>query len=99
MPCGIESPITLKNKEGTSAYWFSMQVVNANEPVASLEVSTDGGSTWQETTRSDYNFFENDSGFGAETVDVRVTSQSGGKIHVKNVGCSSGSEKEASSNF
>ncbi|KAI9040640.1 putative extracellular cellulase CelA/allergen Asp F7-like [Aspergillus affinis] len=99
VPCGIDSPITLKNKEGTSAYWFSMQVVNANEPVEKLEVSTDGGSTWQATTRSDYNFFENESGFGTESVDVKVTAKSGGVVTVKNVGCQSGVEKEATSNF
>lgn len=99
VPCGIDSPITLKNKEGTSAYWFSMQVVNSNEPVEKLEVSTDGGSTWQATTRSDYNFFENESGFGTESVDVKVTAKSGGVVTVKNVGCQSGVEKEASGNF
>ncbi|GIK00309.1 hypothetical protein Aspvir_004331 [Aspergillus viridinutans] len=64
VPCGITSPLVLKNKEGTSQYWFSMQVVNAAEPVAKLEVSTDGGKTWQGTTRTSYNFFEMSSGFG-----------------------------------
>ncbi|RHZ48606.1 putative extracellular cellulase CelA/allergen Asp F7-like [Aspergillus thermomutatus] len=97
--CDIDSPLVLKNKEGTSAYWFSMQVVNANEPVEKLEVSTDGGSTWQATTRTYYNFFENSSGFGTDTVDVRVTGQSGATLTVKNVGCSSGSSVTASSNL
>ncbi|KAB8254686.1 RlpA-like double-psi beta-barrel-protein domain-containing protein-containing protein [Aspergillus pseudonomiae] len=96
--CDIDSPLKLKNKEGTSAYWFSMQVVNANEAVTSLEVSTDGGSTWQSTTRSDYNYFENSSGFGTETVDVRVTGKSGKVVTVKNVGVSSGTEVTASGN-
>lgn len=76
-----------------------MQVVNANEAVAKLEVSTDGGKTWQGTTRSAYNFFENTSGFGTDTVDVRVTSTSGGTVTVNGVGCSSGAQTTASSNF
>ncbi|KAH8897512.1 barwin-like endoglucanase [Thozetella sp. PMI_491] len=97
--CGITSPITLQNKSGTSQYWFSMQVVNSNEPVTSLEVSTDGGSTWQATTRRDYNFFENPSGFGTTTVDVRVTSKSGQSIVVSNVSVASDSKATASSNF
>jgi len=75
--CGITSPIKLHNKSGTSAYWFSMQVLNHNEPVSALEVSTDGGSTWEKTTRQPYNFFENSSGFGTDSVDVRVTAESG----------------------
>ncbi|TPX14638.1 uncharacterized protein E0L32_005330 [Thyridium curvatum] len=99
VPCGISSPLVLHNKSGTSAYWFSMQVVNANEPVASLEVSTDGGSSWQKTQRAQYNFFENQSGFGTESVDVRVTSRAGKTIVVKNVSVASDASVTASSNF
>ncbi|KAJ5836592.1 Barwin-related endoglucanase [Penicillium robsamsonii] len=97
--CDLDGPIKLKNKEGTSAYWFSMQVVNANEPVASLDVSTDGGSTWQETSRQYYNFFENSAGFGTSTVDVRITGASGKTVVVKNVGVGSGNEVTAKSNL
>ncbi|KAJ8120556.1 hypothetical protein ONZ43_g2760 [Nemania bipapillata] len=97
--CPISSPLVLHNKSGTSAYWFSMQVVNANEPVSKLEVSTDGGSTWKSTTRQDYNFFENASGFGTDTVTVRVTSESGSTVVVKNVSVASDSQVTASSNF
>ncbi|PWY69247.1 hypothetical protein BO83DRAFT_428582 [Aspergillus eucalypticola CBS 122712] len=97
--CGITSPIELVNKSGTSAYWFAMQVVNSNLPVTKLEVSTDSGSTWQSTTRSSYNYFENQSGFGTDTVDVRVTAEDGSQITVKNVSVSSGSSVTASSNF
>ncbi|KAH1299827.1 hypothetical protein KXX11_006071 [Aspergillus fumigatus] len=99
VPCGITTPLVLKNKEGTSPYWFSMQVMNANEPVAKLEVSTDGGKTWQGTTRTSYNFFEKSSGFGKDTVDVRVTGQSGATLTVTNVGTSSGSSVTAKSNL
>ncbi|KAL4900166.1 RlpA-like double-psi beta-barrel-protein domain-containing protein-containing protein [Aspergillus multicolor] len=97
--CAITTPLTLRNKSGTSAYWFSMQVVNANGAVKSLEVSTDGGSTWQSTTRSDYNYFENSSGFGTDSVDVRVTGADGGVITVKNVSVASGESVTADGNF
>ncbi|KAF9880018.1 hypothetical protein CkaCkLH20_02829 [Colletotrichum karsti] len=97
--CGISSAIKLHNKSGTSSHWFSMQVLNHNEPVASLEVSTDGGSTWQKTTRQQYNFFENSSGFGTETVDVKVTSKSGKTVTVKDVSVAADSEASASGNF
>lgn len=76
-----------------------MQVVDANEPVTKLEVSTDGGSTWQSTTRTYYNYFEQSSGFGTDTVTVRVTGKSGNTVTVKDVGCSSESEYTASSNL
>ena len=99
MTCGITTPIVLHNKSGTSQYWFSMQVVNANEPVKSLEVSTDSGKTWQSTTRKDYNFFEYQSGFGTQTVDVKVTSTTGKTITVSNVSVEADSQHKASSNF
>jgi len=97
--CPITSALQLHNKEGVSAYWFSMQVVNANKGVTKLEVSADGGSTWEGTTRQTYNFFENSSGFGTTTVDVRVTSVDGDVVTVKNVAVSSGASTTASSNF
>ncbi|KAM0194189.1 hypothetical protein ACHAPA_005130 [Fusarium lateritium] len=97
--CGITTPLVLHNKEGTSANWFSIQVVNANEPVKSVEVSTDGGSTWKETERQDYNFFENPAGFGTTSVDVKVTSSTGKTVVVNKVGVTAGAEYKAKANF
>jgi len=97
--CGITSPLVLHNKSGTSKYWFSMQVVNHNEPVKSLEVSIDGGSTWQATNRKDYNFFENPSGFSTKTVDIRITSTTSKTIIIHNVGVDSDAEYKANTNF
>jgi expansin (peptidoglycan-binding protein) len=99
VPCGITSPLVLKNKSGTSQYWFSMQVQNANQPISKLEVSTDSGKTWKATTRKDYNYFENSSGFGTSSVDVRVTSVNGGTVVVKGVGVASSTTKTAGGNF
>jgi expansin (peptidoglycan-binding protein) len=99
VPCGITSPIVLKNKEGTSKFWFSMQVMNSNVPISKLEVSVDGGKTWKATTRKDYNFFENPAGFGADSVDVKVTSTSGSAIVVKSVSIAPKSTKTGPSNF
>lgn len=75
-----------------------MQVVNANGAVDKLEVSTDGGSTWTSTTRSSYNFFENSSGFGTDTVTVRVTGASGTTVTVTDVSVASEAKTTASSN-
>ena len=64
-----------------------MQVVNANKAISSLEVSTDGGYSWQGTSRQSYNFFEN-GGLAypiSGPVDVRVTSVDGDQIVVGGV--------------
>jgi expansin len=76
-----------------------MQVVNANKRVASLDVSTDGGSTWKSTSRQSYNFFENSSGFGTSTVDVKVTSIDGDVVVVKDVEVTPDLLVTASANF
>ena len=89
----------LKNKEGVSPFWFSMQVMNANVAIASLSVSTDGGATWKATTRSKYNFWENTSGFGTSSVDVKVTGTNGKSVVVKGVSVSPGVTKEAGGNI
>jgi len=99
VPCDITSPIVLKNKDGASPYWFSMQVVNANVPVAKLEVSTDGGNTWQATQREQYNFFNKEGGFGTSVVDVRITSKTGKVITVNGVSVGSGVTHTAGENF
>lgn len=99
VPCGLaRAPLRLRNKEGTSAWWFSMQVVGADVPVRALEVSTDGGRAWQPTTRREYNFFENPRGFGAETVSVRVTGETGRSVVVHGVGMDPNLEVTASGN-
>lgn len=99
VPCGITDPIVLKNKSGTSKFWFSMQVMNANVAVEKLEVSTDGGKTWQATTRQPYNFFENPSGFGADTMDIKVTSSNGKSVITKGVSIAANSVKTGAGNF
>ncbi|KAH7074835.1 RlpA-like double-psi beta-barrel-protein domain-containing protein-containing protein [Paraphoma chrysanthemicola] len=99
VPCGITTPLVLKNKSGTSKFWFSMQVMNANVGVAKLDVSTDGGKTWKPTTRQPYNFFENSAGFGTDSVDVKVTSVDGKTVVVKGVSIAADTTKTAGGNF
>lgn len=87
VPCGITSPLSVRTEDGVSQWWFSMQVTEANKPVKSLDVSTDGGKTWQATQRRDYNFFQklDRKGFGTKPVDIRINSQEGQSIIIKNV--------------
>jgi expansin (peptidoglycan-binding protein) len=66
-----------------------MQVLNANQPVTTLEVSTDHGKTWQATDRQDYNFFKKTGGgggFGSDRVGLRITCYDGKQVSVDGVG-------------
>lgn len=66
---------------------FSLQVLNCNFPITDLEVSVDDSQTWEGTVRQDYNYFEKEekSGFGKDTVAVRVTCSNGRQVIVPNV--------------
>ncbi|KAL8285819.1 hypothetical protein RB597_002749 [Gaeumannomyces tritici] len=100
-PCGIKEPLKVRNKDGTSRFWFAMQVFNSDKKVTALDVSTDGGRTWQPTARRDYNFFEKPGGgggFGADAVTVRVTCAGGGTVTMQNVGMTSGATFTAAGN-
>jgi expansin (peptidoglycan-binding protein) len=88
--CLFQAPLAVQNKEGTSQYYFSMQVQNSNWPVETLQVSTDGGRSWQNTISRDYNYFEKDSksggaGFGTEKVDLKITCFNGNSVYMRDV--------------
>ncbi|KAL3417457.1 extracellular cellulase (rare lipoprotein A) [Phlyctema vagabunda] len=97
--CPITSPLQLRNKSGVSQWWFSMQVRNANQAVAKLEVSTNSGKTWLATQRQTYNYFQIASGTGTTVVDVRVTSKDGKVVTVKSVPIKENQVVSATSNF
>ena len=77
-----------------------MQVMNHNYPVTKFEVSADGGKTWQNTVRKDYNYWQKSSGdgFNVDTVSVRVTCSNGKQVVVNNVGTTEKAQFKASGN-
>merc|ERR1712137_704008 len=81
VPCGFPTPLKIINKEGVSRYFMSMQIAGANQPVHSVEISTDGGQSWTNTTRqSSDNFFQlSNPPKDSATVAVKVTCASGKK--------------------
>lgn len=72
---------------------FSLQVLNSNYPVTDLEVSIDG-QTWESTVIQDYNYYEREdkSGFGEETVSVRVSCSNGNQVIIPSVAQVEGEE-------
>ena len=75
-----------------------MQVLNNNQPVMALEVSTNGGVTWQGTSRRDYNYFETGGGFGTDTLSGRVSCSNGGKVVLSHVRVNGNTQFTASGN-
>ncbi|POW19911.1 hypothetical protein PSHT_04026 [Puccinia striiformis] len=85
--CGFSKPILFMNKSGVSQYWNSIQVQGSNTPVKSLEISTNGGSSWTLLERqSNSNYFQPKDGKGLGTTgDIRVTCLSGKQFISKNI--------------
>lgn len=63
-------PIQFSVKKESSQWWVSLQVRNHRNPVASLEVMSNG--SWIAVQRQMYNYFEQE-GFGAGPFTVRIT--------------------------
>ncbi|OLN89234.1 Expansin-YoaJ 2 [Colletotrichum chlorophyti] len=100
VPCSITSPIVVRNKSGTSKWWFSMQVLNHNYPITKFEVSIDNGKTWQSTVRQDYNYWQRsgNDGFAVDKVNIRVTCSNGKQVTATNVGTQAGAQFTTSGN-
>ncbi|POW15904.1 hypothetical protein PSTT_01829, partial [Puccinia striiformis] len=86
VPCEWSTPLLFMNKIGVSQYFTSIQVQGANTPLKSLEVSTNGGSSWIPLKlQGNSNYYQpNGGGLGAKA-DVRVTCSSGKQFVTKDV--------------
>jgi expansin (peptidoglycan-binding protein) len=54
--------ISIRYKAGSSEYWCGIQVIDHRNPLARLEVRTNGG--WKQLERTDYNYFLSENGAG-----------------------------------
>jgi expansin (peptidoglycan-binding protein) len=97
--CQHNSPLYIQNKQEMSRYYFSIQVLNVNWPVLDVNVSADGGNTWQRTVGRDYNFFEHPNGnYGTDVVDIRIACSNKKIIEINNVSMEGGKKHWANSN-
>jgi expansin (peptidoglycan-binding protein) len=99
--CPITSPLEIRMHGGASQYWFAATVINARLHTAKLEVSGDSGSTWKPTTRNINNFFTlaGNGGTGTKTAWVRLTSDTGSQVIVKDVDMTSNKITKATANY
>jgi expansin (peptidoglycan-binding protein) len=72
----LVSPASIGNvqyriKDGSSAYWFAIQVRNHRNPIATLEVNVNG--SWQALPRYEWNHFVVEPGLGPGPYTVRIT--------------------------
>ncbi|HMA91897.1 MAG TPA: expansin EXLX1 family cellulose-binding protein [Polyangiaceae bacterium] len=75
--CEVTGPVKYHFKEGSSAGWTAVQILNHRLPVAKFEYSRDNGATWKSVSRVEYNYFLEEGGFGPNITLVRITSSTG----------------------
>lgn len=73
--CDVSGPVAYQYKDGSNQWWTAVQVRNHRYPITRFEV--DKGSGFVELERTDYNYFLDESGFGPDSVSVRITASDG----------------------
>jgi expansin len=73
--CAVGGPVAYKFKDGSNQWWTAVQVRNHRLPIAKFEV--DKGDGFVELARTEYNYFLDESGFGPDSVEVRITATDG----------------------
>jgi expansin (peptidoglycan-binding protein) len=74
--CDVTGPVKYKYKDGSNPWWTAVQVSNHRLPITKFEWSADG-TQFTEMPRQDYNYFLAASGFGPNSVTVRITAIDG----------------------
>ncbi len=80
VPCDVSGALSYRYKEGSSEWWTGIQVLNHRHAISSLEYSDDGGSSWVEVPRLNYNYFVQESGMGPGPYTLRVTDVEGNAV-------------------
>jgi expansin len=73
--CTVTGAVSYQYKDGSNQWWTAVQVRNHRYPITKFEV--DKGDGFVELPRTDYNYFLDETGFGPESVQVRITASTG----------------------
>jgi expansin (peptidoglycan-binding protein) len=72
----LPAPLSLRVKEGSSAYWLALLPIGTGNPVVSVRVSS-AARGWQDLTHASYNYWLAPSGMGAGPFTVQLTDSAG----------------------
>ena len=77
-------PLSLRVKEGSSAYWLALLVIDHGNALAQVRVSS-GSGAWHDLARASYNYWIYASGLGSGPFTVAITDDDGHTATVGNV--------------
>jgi expansin (peptidoglycan-binding protein) len=76
----LSGPLAFRMKDGSSQWWFAVQVGNHGNPLRSVEARPASGGSWRSAARQDYNYWLVDNGLGPGPYSVRVTDVYGHQV-------------------
>ena len=75
----LPAPLSLRVKEGSSAYWLALLPISNGNPVTSVRVSSPS-KDWQSLTHASYNYWLATSGLGPGPFSVQLTDSVGHQV-------------------
>ena len=73
--CKVRGNLSYQFKDGSHEYWTAIQIRNHTLPIAKVEAKKAG--VYKEMSRSDYNYFIDDSGIKDDPIALRITAADG----------------------
>jgi expansin len=86
----LPGPVSLRVKEGSSQYWLALLAMNTGNPLASVQVESKPGGSWNDLVRASYNYWIAQSGAGPGPFTVRLTDTAGHVVTVRGITLSPG---------
>jgi expansin len=85
----LPAPLSLRVKEGSSAYWLALLPIGSGNPVTSMRVSSPSKG-WQSLTRASYDYWLATSGMGSGPFTVQLTDSVGHQATVTGISLAPG---------
>lgn len=85
----LPAPLSLRVKEGSSAYWLALLPIGNGNPVTSVRVSGPARG-WQDLAHASYNYWLAPSGMGPGPFTVQLTDSAGHQVTVTGISLSPG---------
>ncbi len=85
----LPGPLSFRVKEGSSAYWLALLVIDHGNPLRLVEARS-GGGAWHALQHTDYNYWLAPAGLGGGPFRVRVTDAAGHQATVAGVRLAAG---------
>ena len=77
-------PLSFRVKEGSSRFWFALQVDDHGNALRSVQVRS-GGGAWRTLARADFNYWISETGAGTGPFQVRVADVRGHTAEVSGI--------------